>query len=139
MFITEEDYRVVIGESAMKVVSQSNQEVRTNAELEAQEEVCGYLRPKYDTKAIYEAEGESRNRQIVMITADIALYHMASAMPQRMGIEVRQERYERALKWLEGVAKGTIVPDLPMATNEEGESVSVTFRAQSEQPLRHNW
>lgn len=139
MFIEEEDYRVVIGESAMKVVSQSSQEVRTNAELEAQEEVCGYLRPKYDTRSIYEAEGEARNRQIVMITADIALYHMVSAMPQKMGSEVRQERYERAIKWLEGVAKGAIVPDLPMAKSEDDGQPVGSFMVKSEPPLRHNW
>lgn len=46
MFITEEDYRVVIGENALKVVSQASQEIRDNAELEACEEIAGYLRPK---------------------------------------------------------------------------------------------
>ena len=52
MFITEEDYRVVIGENALKVVSQASQEIRDNAELEACEEIAGYLRPKYDTEAV---------------------------------------------------------------------------------------
>ena len=33
MFITEEDYRVVIGENALKVVSQASQEIRDNARL----------------------------------------------------------------------------------------------------------
>ena len=53
MFITEEDYRVVIGENALKVVSQASQEIRDNAELEACEEIAGYLRPKYDTEAVF--------------------------------------------------------------------------------------
>lgn len=139
MFITDEDYRVVIGDAQMKVVSQCSAEVRANAEAEAMEEVSGYLRPKYDTAALFAAEGDARNRHIVMITADIALYHMVSAMPQRMGSEVRQERYERAVKWLEGVAKGAIVPDLPQATGEEGTPISATFKSKSETPLRHNW
>ena len=139
MFITEEDYRVVIGEAAMKVVSQASDAVRANAEAEAQEEAAGYLRPKYDTRAIFRAEGEDRNRQLVMTVADIALYHMASAMPQKMGSEVRRARYERAVKWLEGVARGSIVPDLPLATDEEGSPLNATFILRSEQPLRHNW
>ena len=46
MFITDEDYKVVIGESALKVVSQVSTENRSNAEMEAQEEMAGYLRPK---------------------------------------------------------------------------------------------
>mgnify|MGYP000068441131 FL=1 len=32
MFVTEEDYRVVIGETALKVISQVSEENRTNAE-----------------------------------------------------------------------------------------------------------
>lgn len=138
MFVTEEDYRVVVGDSALRVISQASAENRANAELEAMEEIAGYLRPKYDTQAIFQAEGEARNRLIVMYTADIALYHMVSAMPQRMGSEVRQERYERAIHWLEGVAKGSIVPDLP-TVQSEGEEQAGTFLLQSEPPLRHNW
>ena len=114
MFITEEDYRVVIGENALKVVSQASQEIRDNAELEACEEIAGYLRPKYDTEAVFSAEGENRNRLVVMYAADIALYHMIAAMPQKMGSEIRKERYERAIKWLEGVQAGKIIPDLPL-------------------------
>ena len=51
MFITEDDYKVVIGDTAMKVVSQASAENRANAEREAQEEISGYLRPKYDCNA----------------------------------------------------------------------------------------
>lgn len=139
MFITEEDYRVVIGESALRIVTQSSEEVRSNAEQVAMEEVAGYLRPKYDTQAIFAARGDARNRQVVQITADIALYHMVSALPQKMGSEVRRERYQQALRWLEGVAAGRIIPDLPQQGDAEGNPVSITFKAQSEQPLRHNW
>lgn len=85
MFVTEEDYRVVIGDTALKVISQVSTENRANAEAEAQEEIAGYLRPKYDTGAVFEAEGEERNRLIVMYTCDIALYHMSAAMPAEDG------------------------------------------------------
>ena len=100
MFITEEDYRVVIGESALKVVSQTSPDIRINAEREAMEEIEGYLRPIYDTEGIFKVEGDNRSRLIVMYACDIALYHMTAAMPQKMGSEIRKERYERAIKWL---------------------------------------
>ena len=45
MFITDEDYRVVIGEQALKVVSQVSEENRVNAETEAVEEIAGDLPP----------------------------------------------------------------------------------------------
>ena len=140
MFITDEDYRVVIGEAALKVVSQASAENRANAETEAIEEIASYLRPVYDCKITFETEGDNRNRLIVMYTCDIALYHMMSAMPQKMGSEIRKERYERAIKWLEGVQAGKIVPDLPVATDvATGEPSGMGVVFHSQKPLRHNW
>ena len=139
MFITDQDYKVVIGDNALRVVSQTSEENRANAEAEAQEEIASYLRPIYDTNAIFAAEGDSRNRLIVMYTCDIALYHMVSVMPQKLGSEIRKERYERAVKWLEGVQAGKIVPDLPAAVDTQGEPVSAGIILTSQPPLRHNW
>ena len=139
MFITDQDYKVVIGEQALKVVSQVSQDNRANAETEAVEEISGYLRPKYDTDAIFSATGTERNRLIVMYTCDIALYHMTASAPQKMGMEIRKERYERAIKWLEGVQAGKIVPDLPLATDQEGGLIGGTIVCGSQKPLKHNW
>lgn len=139
MFITDQDYQVVIGDAALKVLSQASADVRTNAQQEAIEEISGYLRPTYDTESIFSAEGDARNRLIVMYTADIALYHMASAMPQKMGSEIRKERYERAIKWLEGVQAGKIIPDLPTPTSEDDSPSASPIIFGSQRPLRHNW
>lgn len=139
MFITEEDYKVVIGDQALKVVSQISAENRENAEAEAIEEMAGYLRPKYDTAAIFTAAADKRNRLVVMYACDIALYHMAASTPQKMGMEIRKERYERAVKWLEGVQAGKIVPDLPIATDEEGNPVGIPLIYGSQKKIRHNW
>lgn len=139
MFITEEDYKVVIGDTALKVVSQTSDENRANAEREAQEEISSYLRPLYDCRAVFAAEGDERNKLIVMYTCDIALYHMGSAMPQKMGSEIRKERYERAIKWLEGVQSGKIIPDLPVLMDDAGEPAGTGVVFYSQKPLRHNW
>ena len=139
MFITDEDYKVVIGEQALKVVSQVSQENRANAETEAMEEIAGYLRPKYNTEAVFSAAGTDRNRLVVMYTCDIALYHMAASTPQKMGMEIRKERYERAVKWLEGVQAGKIVPDLPLAMDEYGEPVGMPMVYGCQKKLKHNW
>lgn len=122
MFLTDNDYRVVIGETAFKAVSQASEEIICTAEKEAMEEIAGYLRPKYDINAIFSAQGEQRNPQVVMVAADIALYHMVSSMPNRLGYEIREARYKRAIAWLEGVAAGKIVPELPLdnGTGEDG-------------------
>lgn len=138
MFIDNEDYRVVIGDAALKVVSQSSPENIANAEAEAIEEISGYLRPVYDTAAIFAATGNARNRLIVMYTADIVLYHLTASQPQKMGSEIRKERYERAVRWLEGVQAGRIVPDLPLTVSDDG-CAGFGTSWNSFPKLRHDW
>lgn len=139
MFVTDQDYKVVIGEQALKVVSQISAENRANAETEAVEEIAGYLRPKYDTGAVFSASGTQRNKLVVMYTCDIAIYHMTASTPQKMGMEIRKERYERAIKWLEGVQAGKIVPDLPLAIDEYGETIGIPMKYGSQKKQRYNW
>ena len=139
MFITEEDYKVVIGDDALKVISQVSPQNRANAEAEAMEEIAGYLRPKYDCRALFDTAGDGRNRLIVMYTCDIALYHMSAAMPQKMGTEIREERYKRAIEWLEGVQAGKIIPDLPLALDEEGEPNGNAIVYSCRKQLHHDW
>lgn len=141
MFLTDQDYAVVIGESALRVFSQVSTDNRHAAEAEAREEMASYLRPKYDVQAIFATEGEARNRLLVMYCVDIALYHLAASAPQKMGSDIRRERYERAIRWFEGVARGTIVPDLPLATamTEDGSAPLSGFIYGTQPPLNHNW
>lgn len=139
MEISEQDYRTVIGESALAMVSQASAEVRQSAERMAEEEMAGYLRPRYDVAAVFGTEGEGRNPLVVMYLCDIALYNMAASLPQKMGMEVRQMRYERAIGWLEEVSKGNIVPGLPVAVGDDGESVALTTRWGSERRQGNMW
>lgn len=139
MFITQEDFKVVASEAALKVITLADDTNADNAIQEAVEEIAGYLRPKYDCSKIFSAEGNERNRQIVMYAADIALYNMIAAQPQRMGSDVRKERYERAIKWLEGVAAGKIVPDLPIVTDEATGEANTNGVKWGNGPNRHSW
>lgn len=138
MFVVEEDYKVVIGDTALKVLSQTDEINRERAEKQAVEEISGYLRPVYDVSEIFAKTGEDRNSLVVMFTCDIALYHMAASAPGRMGAEVRKERYDRAIAWLKDVQSGKVVPDLPMTTSPTGESGS-PLRYGGEKPKNNVW
>lgn len=138
MFLTKEDFKVVIGEAALRTVAQAEDGNVARAMAEAIEEISGYLRPTYDCAAIFSAVGSERNALIVMYTADVALYHLVCAMPQKMGYDVRKERYDRAIKWLEGVQAGTILPDLPLMTDDDGDVPGSTVYS-SQKKLHHNW
>ena len=140
MFITTEDFRVVASDTSLKALSQADQTNIDNAIAEAVEEVAGYLRPKYDCDRIFAQEGKGRNRQVVMYTADIALYNLSASLPQRMGYDTRLERYERAIRWLEGVQAGKIVPDLPLETGDDGTPTSMGgVLAFGNGPDNHSW
>ena len=138
MFLVNEDFYTVIGDAALKVISQASDSNIDAAQLEAIEEISGYLRPVYDTDAIFSKTGEDRNWLIVMYAVDITLYHLSASQPQTMGAEVRKERYERAVKWLEGVQAGKIVPNLPLKEAENASSVFGTSFLSSPK-LRHDW
>lgn len=139
-FITSEDFKVVATDASLKAITQTDDKVIEDAITEAIDEVAGYLRPKYDVDKIFATEGEERSRQLVMYVADVALYNMTASLPQRMGYETRKERYDRAIKWLEGVQAGKIVPDLPLATNEDGAAASPGgILDYGNGPDRHSW
>ena len=120
MFLTEEDY-IVASSTALSVLQQSSEENRERAERMALEEVSGYLRSRYYVEKVFSATGAERNDLVVMRTCDVALYHLSSWLPNKMGHDIRKERYELAVKWLEGVQAGKITPDLPTVTGEDGE------------------
>lgn len=120
MFLTEEDY-IVASSTALSVLQQSSEENRERAERMAIEEVSGYLRSRYNVEKVFSATGAERNDLVVMRTCDVTLYHLSSWLPNKMGHDIRKERYELAVKWLEGVQAGKITPDLPTVTGEDGE------------------
>ncbi|GHT15067.1 hypothetical protein AGMMS4956_14240 [Bacteroidia bacterium] len=127
-FLSTEDYKAVCGDDALDVIQQSDDNNRQRAQGYAIEEVSSYLRSRYDIAAAFAAEGEARNAQLVMITCDVALYHLASWLAKRSGFEIRQLRYERAIKWLESVQKGIASPDLPLITDSTGNDIGNPVR-----------
>ena len=139
MFLMEEDY-IVASKDALNVLQQSSKENRERAERMAIEEVSGYLRSRYDVKRVFAATGTERNDVVVMRTCDVALYHLSAWLPGKMGGEIRKERYEFALKWLEGVQAGKITPDLPTVTGEDGkEDINNPMKWGSEKKNIYIW
>lgn len=137
MFLTKNDY-IVISTDAINILQQSTEEKRITAERMAREEMAGYLRSRFDTDAIFAAEGDERNNAIVMYACDITLYHLVSWLPNKMGREIRKERYERAIKWLEAVQAGKISPELATRIGDDGQEVCpIKFGSNKKQD--YNW
>jgi phage gp36-like protein len=120
MFVTDDDYITLADAAALKIISQTSEDNRRKAERMGIEEITGYLSDRYNCSLVFSAQGDKRNPLVLMYTMDCALYHMCAWLPQKMGHEIRKERYDRALKWMEGVAKGLLNPTLP-GKGDDGE------------------
>lgn len=127
-FLTESDYTAVVDAATLDVIRQSSAANMARAERYAVEEISSYLRSRYDAAAAFAATGDDRNGQLVMIACDVALYHLVSWLPKRIGFEIRQLRYERAVAWLESVQAGKASPDLPPLVNDSGQDVGGAIR-----------
>ena len=120
MFITEEDY-IQVGAEALKIMQQSSEDNRLAAEKRALARIASALRGRYDIEQAFAATGDGRDLELVGCAVDIALWHMAAALPQRMGSEVREERYKAALDYLKDIQAGRVAPDIPLLEGPDGE------------------
>ena len=105
MFLTTEDYAAVTDTTTLDVIQQSDEATRQRAEAYAIEEISSYLRARYDMQAAFAATGDDRNKQLVMMTCDVALYHLSAWLPRRMGFEIREIRYNAVIRTLVDVHK----------------------------------
>lgn len=139
-FLLEEDYRVVAGETALKVLQQHDKAIRARAEAVAIDEIKGYLATRYDADQVFKKTGDNRSNVIVMRTVDVALYHLVSASPQRMGVEIREKRYDQAIKWLQELQKGNIAANLPKQMGPNGEEdINQRIRFNPGQKNEYDW
>lgn len=123
-FLTVEDFKAVCDDNTLNVIHQQDEANLARAVRYAIEEVSSYLRSRYDIAAAYAATGDERNAHLVMITCDVALYHLIAWLPKRIGFEIRETRYKSAISWLKDVQAGKASPNLPVLTDETtGEDV----------------
>jgi phage gp36-like protein len=139
MFLTTEDYKTVVDEATLAVINQDSADNLARAESYAIDEVSSYLRSRYDMAAAYADTGDKRSKQLVMITCDVALYHLVSWLPRRIGYEIRKERYDAAIEWLVRVQQGKASPDLPPLLDDSGNDVGNPIKYGSWEKNNYEW
>lgn len=123
-FIQLSDYDSTIHrdilDSLLRGDAQDGQKVVEDCELTAIAEMKSYLDKAYDVERIFAAEGEERHPLVLSMAKDIAVYHIFCIHnPYKMS-QVRKDRYQRAVDWLKGVAKGELtVSGAPRLPEEE--------------------
>ena len=120
MFINDEDYEVQVRQEIKALLEGSDDTpVISMAERMAIDQIKSYIGGRYDVQTIFAQEGEQRDHFIVMITIDIALYHLWSKRAPRKIPEFRAQRYQDAIDWLKAVGEGTMATDLPQLPADE--------------------
>jgi hypothetical protein len=137
MFLSIEDYKAVVDNKTLDVINQSDPANLVRAEGYAIDEISGYLRAAqsnktgirpYDVAAAFAKTGDGRNRQLVMYTVDVALYHLIAWLPQRIGFDIREIRYKRAIEWLESVQAGKVILDIDLVLEDDPEDAGNSIR-----------
>ena len=117
-FLTDEDFKAVCDDNTLATIHQQDTRNLHRAIRYAIEEVSSYLRSRYDIAKAFAQTDDARNPQLVMLTCDVALYHLIAWLPKRIGFEIRETRYKAAIAWLRDVQAGKATPDLPTLTDK---------------------
>ncbi|HWB92100.1 MAG TPA: phage protein Gp36 family protein, partial [Puia sp.] len=64
--------------------------------------------------------GDNRCQQLKTYLVDIALYHMHSAIAPKNVPELREKRYDDAVKWLKAAGRGDVTASLPLLQPRQG-------------------
>jgi len=78
-----------------------------------------------------QAQGSERNALLLIFIKDIAVWHFVNICNVNTRMELRQDRYERAVAWLKAVQRGEVLPDLPAVINTNGEDNKLPYKVTS--------
>lgn len=125
-FINQSDYDASIHTEILDAVTRGDGAIVEICEDRAIAQMRGYLSSRYDCDSIFSAQGDDRNRLVLMMAIDIAIYHIFCAHnPQKMS-QIRQERYDRALEWLRKVSESKLSIDGAPLRPEDDRKLNAT-------------
>lgn len=118
-FLTPNEMRTHLYKENIDVIARDDETIVTAAIDAAVEEAWGYL-GAYDREKIFSASGDGRNALLLIFVKDIAVWHFINLCNAGTDLELRQDRYERAVAWLRSVQKSETKPNLPAREEAEG-------------------
>lgn len=119
MFLSPEEMKTHLYAENIDIISRGDDEIMMAAIDAATAEAKGYL-GAYDRTAIFNMSGNDRNTLLLMFIKDMATWHFLVLCNAGTKLELRKERYDRAISWLKAVQKGDVTPDLPTTEAETG-------------------
>lgn len=125
-FLTISELKTHLYNENVEVISRNDDTVVQASIDAAIAEAKSYL-TAYDVSAVFAAIGSSRNALLLTFVKDIATWHFLVLCNAGVELELRQNRYERAIAWLKAVQKGDVAADLPADTSEDSVSGVIIF------------
>lgn len=119
-FLTPEELKTHLYRESIETISRADDTIVTAAIDAAIQEAYGYL-GAYDRERIFAAEGEARNALLLIFVKDIAVWHFVNLCNAGTDLQLRQDRYERAIGWLKSVQRSETKPNLPTAEDADGD------------------
>ena len=131
MYLTPEELKSHMYAHIVEEITEGDEQIVLQAIEAAVEEVRSYLR-------LFAAEGSERNALVLENTKIVTVWNLIKLSNVETIYEIWKERYDRVIKYLEGVAAGTRTPSLPLLTDEKGE-VRIKMRCGSNSKFRHSF
>jgi len=123
MFITTEELKTHLYQENIDVISRTDNTILTAAIDGAVQEAKGYL-GDYDRAVIFAATGIDRHALLLIFVKDMAVWHFINLCNAGSDLQLRQDRYTRAVDWFKSVQRGDVAPDLPKLKDDQGENVT---------------
>lgn len=117
MFLTPSELRTHLYRESVSAISRDDETIILAAIDAAIQEAWSYL-GAYDRERIFSAEGSDRNALLLILVKDIAVWHFINLCNAGTELQLRQDRYERAVAWLRQVQKGEVKPFLPIVDKD---------------------
>jgi phage gp36-like protein len=119
-FLAEPDLLTAIYPEQLDAITREDDAAAQFAMDTAEEEMKGYLSPKYDVATIFGKVGAARNKLLVTFCRDIAVFHLINIANPGIDYPSKKDLYERAVRWCEQVQSGKInPPDLELDEEDE--------------------
>lgn len=137
IFLEITDFDKQIKADILTVVIGNDNGILDSSELATLAEMTSYLANRYDVVTIFNKLGTARNGLIVLYAVDILLYHVHSRINPNKIPDLRGIRYESAIAWLKMVAKGELMPDLPLLETPDGGAIGSVLYGSNEKRNLH--
>lgn len=137
-YITAEEMKTVIYEHVMDDISMQDDATVLQCIEAAVSEMKSYLSSRYDVASIFTATGTDRDPLILENTKVIAVWNLIRLSNSELIYQQWRERYDRVIDFMKQVASGSITPELPIATDDQGNAI-IKSRFGSNQKFQHNY